>query len=249
MMKNISLSGPLPSGVGRRTLAAAMLLVVAAASACTKLGGPGLGPCAPYLVGGAVLGAEVGAMSGSGDKERRGRAVVGAAAGATAGYAVCVRAWRQKAALEARLAALDSAGGGASPDPANRVVRSVAVVDNREIRLDLNLMFATGQSQLPARVAAHLDVLASSLQEFPQSQVVVAGHSDNAGDAGRNRLLSRQRAGAVAAYLAAHGVDASRLEVQGLGSDAPVADNSTPEGRARNRRVEIIIRPTVPSAG
>jgi outer membrane protein OmpA-like peptidoglycan-associated protein len=249
MSDGIMTPRPGPAIPARRMTARLGVLLVAAVCGCARLGMPGVGPCAPYLVGGAVLGAEAGAMTGSGAKERRQRAAVGAAAGAAAGYTVCVRAWRQKAALEAQFAAVDSAGGGGTAaDPAARVVRSVEVVDNREIRLELNLTFATGQSELPQRAAAPLDALGSSLLQFSESRVLVAGHTDNVGDPIRNRLLSRQRAEAVAAWLVARGVNASRLQVQGMGSDAPLADNATAEGRARNRRVEITIRPTVPVA-
>jgi outer membrane protein OmpA-like peptidoglycan-associated protein len=71
--------------------------------------------------------------------------------------------------------------------------------------------------------------------------VEVGGHTDNVGDAAKNKALSEARAKAVAAYVAAKGVDPKRMTAAGYGQDAPVATNDTPEGRQENRRTEFKI--------
>jgi len=68
----------------------------------------------------------------------------------------------------------------------------------------------------------------------------VEGHTDNVGRAAANQTLSQQRAEAVVAWLAARGIDAARLGAAGLGDSKPLADNGSEEGRAKNRRVELV---------
>lgn len=139
---------------------------------------------------------------------------------------------------------MPSEGGG------QRVVENLEVVDNRAIRLDLNssLMFPSGQATLQPDAHAHLDVLAMSLEENPESEVVLIGHTDNVGSAEANKRLSEQRAEAVAAYLTDKGIGRERLETEGLGESEPIADNAMAEGRAQNRRVEVVIVPTTSEA-
>jgi outer membrane protein OmpA-like peptidoglycan-associated protein len=103
------------------------------------------------------------------------------------------------------------------------------------------LYFPRGQATLLPAVAASLDTLAQLLRLYPHVRVEVQGHTDNQGDSLLNRLLSCQRAAAVCAYLAAHGVAAGRLRPVGLGGTRPVADNGQPAQRTRNRRV--VLRP------
>lgn len=76
---------------------------------------------------------------------------------------------------------------------------------------------------------------------FPTLEAHVCGHTDSSGGRDHNQLLSLERANAVAAYLATHGVPKERLKSEGFGSDYPVASNDTPEGKALNRRTEIIL--------
>lgn len=231
-----------------RSAPAGLALVAAlAAQGCATTGGPGAGECARYMLGGAVVGAGVGAVTGSGGGERKRRAAGGAVVGAAAGYAICVRVWQQKRELDDALAPLDAAlpaEPGADGAP-RRVLRESRVVDNRAVKLDLDLMFATGDARLQPRVEPHLAVLAGSLVRHGESTVQIVGHTDATGDPQRNLRLSQERADAVARFLAARGVDRARLEVSGMGSRQPVADESTPAGRARNRRVEVMISPTV----
>ncbi len=87
------------------------------------------------------------------------------------------------------------------------------------------------------------ETIAGSLMAYPDSRVEVVGHTDNVGTAAFNLDLSQRRANSVAAVLAGAGVSAGRILAFGRGEDQPRASNLTPEGRAQNRRVEIIIRP------
>ncbi|WP_157976548.1 OmpA family protein [Parahaliea mediterranea] len=103
--------------------------------------------------------------------------------------------------------------------------------------------FDTGSSRLSPAVHRTLDTLAGVLREYDQSLVLVAGHSDNQGDAAFNLRLSRERAMAVGRYLNAQGVQAQRIVVRGFGDSQPVADNNTPEGRSANRRIELELWP------
>jgi outer membrane protein OmpA-like peptidoglycan-associated protein len=88
-----------------------------------------------------------------------------------------------------------------------------------------------------------LGVLARHLQKYRNSTVQVVGHTDNVGDANYNLNLSRRRAAAVTAVLVSNGVSSGRVATIGKGEDQPIASNLTAQGRAQNRRVEIIIIP------
>ena len=107
------------------------------------------------------------------------------------------------------------------------------------VLLNETIEFATGSAEVPEAARERLNLIAQVLAEDGRS-VKVLGHTDNVGDAESNRVLSRQRAESVAAYLVAHGVDAGKLTADGAGQDKPVADNGTPEGRQRNRRIEFV---------
>lgn len=84
-----------------------------------------------------------------------------------------------------------------------------------------------------------LDQVAASLRDWPEVKVEIGGHTDSTGDAKRNLELSRRRAESVRAYLVSKGVDASRLSAKGYGESKPAADNNTPDGKAKNRRIEL----------
>ncbi|TVT43583.1 OmpA family protein [Hymenobacter setariae] len=101
------------------------------------------------------------------------------------------------------------------------------------------LYFAQGQADLLPTVQASLDTLAQVLGSHPTLRLEVQGHTDNQGDPAINQRLSRQRAAAVCTYLTAHGVAASRLRAVGYGGSRPVADNTQPNQRPRNRRVVL----------
>ena len=101
--------------------------------------------------------------------------------------------------------------------------------------------FASGQSTLTAGAAASLRALGSYL-EIAGGSVAIVGHTDSQGDADANRALSERRAEAVRRALVEAGVAGSRIEAEGRGASQPVADNATAAGRAKNRRVEIVVQ-------
>lgn len=107
------------------------------------------------------------------------------------------------------------------------------------VLLNETIEFATGSAEIPEVSRPRLNLIAQVLAEDGRS-VKVLGHTDNVGDAESNRTLSKQRAESVVTYLVAHGVDSGKLAADGLGQDKPVADNGTPEGRQRNRRIEFV---------
>lgn len=104
------------------------------------------------------------------------------------------------------------------------------------------IRFATGQYAIPAGADQILSEVAAQLKANPQWRWDVDGYTDNVGDKADNQKLSEERAQSVANWLIAHGIDRDRLTVKGYGESNPVADNTTPQGRARNRRVELIHR-------
>ncbi len=102
--------------------------------------------------------------------------------------------------------------------------------------------FETGSAVLSAEAKDLLDVAIDVLLDNPNAELVVEGHTDNVGDAQFNLALSEARAQAVVDYLVAGGVSADRLSAIGFGESDPIANNSTEEGRAQNRRIEFVIQ-------
>jgi len=100
--------------------------------------------------------------------------------------------------------------------------------------------FDTGKATLKPDSEAVLAEIHKLLGAHPDWKIRVEGHTDNTGAKATNQALSAQRAGSVAAWLAAKGVDKNRMTTQGFGDSKPVADNSTEDGRAKNRRVELV---------
>jgi outer membrane protein OmpA-like peptidoglycan-associated protein len=103
------------------------------------------------------------------------------------------------------------------------------------------LQFASGSATLPAGELPSIDRTAELLVSRPELTARIEGHTDSAGGAELNQVLSRQRAEAVMQALIDRGVDAARLSAEGLGEEKPIADNTTAQGRSQNRRVEIYL--------
>jgi outer membrane protein OmpA-like peptidoglycan-associated protein len=111
------------------------------------------------------------------------------------------------------------------------------------ITLSGSVLFLTGQAELLPIAERKLESVAKALVDLePTESIVIEGHTDARGAEDTNQKLSEERANAVRDYLVAHGVSADRVRTVGLGESKPIASNATPEGRANNRRVEIVIR-------
>lgn len=104
-----------------------------------------------------------------------------------------------------------------------------------------DVLFAFNKAELSAQAAPRLDKLANFLKQFPDRKLLIEGYTDSVGGDSYNQELSDRRAQAVRDALVQRGVDTSRITARGYGKAHPVADNASPEGRAMNRRVEIVI--------
>lgn len=113
---------------------------------------------------------------------------------------------------------------------------------NKDGFVTLHINFDTAKATIKPDSIAQLDQVAAMLKAVPALKIEVAGHTDNAGEAAANQKLSEARAQSVAAALTQRGIAASRMTAKGYGQTTPVADNRTEEGRAKNRRVELVKR-------
>jgi outer membrane protein OmpA-like peptidoglycan-associated protein len=117
------------------------------------------------------------------------------------------------------------------------------------ITLSGALLFPSGKEELSPIARQNLDQVAHALAEQPAgTKFEVIGHTDNSGTANQNKQLSLSRARAVAEQLSTAGIERDRVEVEGYGETRPIAGNDTPEGRASNRRVEIVVARPVKTA-
>lgn len=212
------------------TMKTPLILALVSATALTA--------CDPASTGGrdnattgAIAGAAIGGILGaaSGDKNKLGNAAIGAGVGAVLGAAV-------GASLDAQARDLEQSIG-------DDRVRIVNTGSELIVTMPQDILFAVDSAALRPDLVADLNAVARNLQEYPDTTVQVIGHTDNTGSADYNLDLSQRRADAVAAELRAGGVSSGRIVAYGRGESQPVASNLTEEGRAQNRRVEIVIRP------
>jgi len=178
---------------------------------------------------GAGAGAAIGMISGHDAKQRRQRALVGAGVGALAGGAVGNYMDRQESELRALMR-----------DSGVTVTRK-----GEDIVLNMpgNITFRTGSADLNAQFFKVLDGVAQVAKKYDKTIIEIAGHTDNVGGADFNRQLSQRRASAVAQYLMSKGVTEPRIMTAAGGEEHPIASNSTEQGRAANRRVEVTLAP------
>ena len=113
------------------------------------------------------------------------------------------------------------------------------------ITLSGSVLFASAKSELlPAAQLKLNDVANALIKEDPLSKIVVEGHTDSQGGVPYNQELSQKRAQSVRDYLVSRGIASDRIASQGFGPSRAIADNTSPEGRANNRRVEIVVQPS-----
>lgn len=175
-------------------------------------------------VGGGYLAGEI--LGGRNDRTER---IIGAGIGAIAGGAIGAYMDRQEQALRRQ-----TAGTGV-------VVERQG--DEILLRMPAAITFPINSYTVQPQFQATLDQVAQTLAANPSTFIDIYGHTDPSGGDAINLPLSRNRAQAVANYLASRGVNPARIATQGYGSSQPIADNSTEAGRAANRRVEIRIAP------
>ena len=111
------------------------------------------------------------------------------------------------------------------------------------ITLSGAVLFATGRSELLPIAQDKLSEVAKALKDQGYQSILVEGHTDAQGSADKNQVLSLQRADSVRTYLVSQGIPSDKIRSAGLGPSRPVAENNTAEGRANNRRVEIVVEP------
>jgi outer membrane protein OmpA-like peptidoglycan-associated protein len=111
------------------------------------------------------------------------------------------------------------------------------------ITLSGAVLFPSGQSVLLPAAMSSLDNVVTALKSTPDRNIMIEGHTDSVGQRTYNMDLSQKRAQSVRDYLVGHGLPAEIVRAQGVGPDRPIADNGTADGRANNRRVEIVVSP------
>ncbi len=122
--------------------------------------------------------------------------------------------------------------------PAGQQVTAFGCAKTEKLEISLNVQFAPGKSEVDAKFTADLEKFAEFLTKYPDTKAEIQGHTDNTGAEKLNNRISQKRADAVKKYLVETlKIDTSRLTAKGYGPSQPVADNATPEGREKNRRV------------
>lgn len=188
--------------------------------------------------------------------QRLSRTAIGGLGGAVGGYLlgdlVGGRRDRTEKIVGAGIGALAGAGIGAYMDKQERDLRAKTAGtdidvtregDSLVLNMPSGITFATNESTIQPQFRSTLDQVASTLAEYNQTYIDVYGHTDSDGSDAYNQTLSERRAQSVAAYLETRGVQAARVATRGFGETQPVASNTTAEGKAENRRVEIRVVP------
>jgi outer membrane protein OmpA-like peptidoglycan-associated protein len=171
--------------------------------------------------GGAVIGGAIGKATGSTAKG----AIMGAVIGGTAGAIIGAKMDKQAKELEQNIkgATVERVGEGI------------------QVTFDSGLLFDYDSDVVKADARENLRVLAGSLGSYPDSDLLIVGHTDDRGTESYNQQLSERRSAAAASYLATQGVDRTRIRTMGLGESEPVSPNDNDAGRQANRRVEVAI--------
>lgn len=176
--------------------------------------------------GGAIIGGIIGNNVGKKGNTALG-AIIGGVVGGVAGGYIGDRMDRQAERIEEEIPGAE----------VTRVGEGINVVFNE----DAGVYFDTNKSNVKGTSATTLDRLVGILKEYPNSNVLVEGHTDSGGSDEYNMKLSQQRAESVTSYLTSHGLSSSRFTTKWYGESQPIADNTTAEGKTKNRRVELAI--------
>ena len=178
--------------------------------------------------GGAIIGAIIGNNAGKGGNGELG-AVIGGVVGGTAGAVIGNKMDKQAQKIEEEI-------------PGAVVER---VDDGIVVTFDENsgVYFDTNKYNINSASQATLDKLISVLKEYPDTNILVVGHTASTGSAEYNMTLSKNRAYSVTNYFTSKGLNSSRFTTNWFGEEQPLHDNSTAEGRAKNRRVNVAIVP------
>lgn len=174
---------------------------------------------------GAGAGAGIGAIIGNKAGNTAVGAVVGGALGGVAGGLIGKKMDQQAAQIENTV-------------PGAEVIKAGEGII---VKFDSGILFGFDQSDLKPEAKTNIQKLVQSLQDNADTDILVIGHTDNVGRAEYNMGLSDRRAASVKNYAIAQGLSASRIKTEGKGATEPIASNETDEGRAQNRRVEIVI--------
>lgn len=175
---------------------------------------------------GASSGAVIGGIIGNKSKNTALGAIIGATAGGAIGVIIGNKMDKQAKELE------ESLGNTATVE---RVGEGIKLTFNSQ------LLFDFGKATLKEANKIALRNFAKTLLEYPDTDLLIVGHTDNVGSNSFNQTLSENRAAAVSNYLASLGVASNRLRIKGEGEEQPAFPNDTEENRAQNRRVEIAI--------
>ena len=195
-----------------------LTLAGAAAGGCARNAQRGL---VFGAAGGAVVGGIIGKVSGSTAKG----AIIGAAVGGAAGAIIGDQMDRQARELKQNI-------------PGATVER---VGEGIQVTFASGLLYDFDSDAVKPTARTNLQSLSQSLDKYPGSDLLILGHTDSVGTDDYNKRLSVRRADAAAEYLVGQGVERSRIATGGLGEEEPIAPNDTPDGRSRNRRVEVAI--------
>jgi len=177
--------------------------------------------------GGAAVGAGVGKIAGNTALG----AVIGAAVGGATGAIIGRKMDKQKQELERVL----------SENADIEIVEEDGQAPALRVTFDSGILFATNSSTVSSASKTALRSFGVNLENNPDTDIRIVGHTDNTGRVDYNQTLSEKRAQGVYDYLIEQGVSSRRMVYEGKGIHQPVADNGTVEGRAKNRRVEIMI--------
>lgn len=212
---------------------AAMLVGLLLLSACTTVdpytGEERTARAVRQAIFGAAAGAAAGLITGDSSMERKKRALVGAGIGALTGASVGAYMDRQEAKLREQLA---RTGVSVTRDG-----------DNITLNMPANITFATDSADLNPNFFEVMDSIGLVINEFEQTVIEIAGHTDSTGSDEYNQRLSERRAETVASYLRSRDVLDERMIRIGMGERLPIASNDTVEGRQANRRVEMTLVP------